>query len=890
MRLTRLLFGIVLLLSKSLCSQTLKGYVRDSEGMPVAYATVSLLLINDSSIINYTIVNEDGRYKLNSTKEGEFIMKVTSLGYYPHTENIIIQKSQQLERNITLKDNPKMLQDVIVKGIYKGVKYVRDTIKYDTKAFTDGSEIVLGDVLNKLPGIEVDAKGNVKAQGKEVSKILLDGQDYFANNPQMATKNLAADLAETVEVLNNYSEFSILSGFQSNEQTVINVGVNKSKYGKISGNMLLGGGYKNKYSTSANLMQLRSKSMISFIEAANNTGDQVFSTDDYFRLQGGINEVIGKTGKFELSEEERRLLFPQNNTYKKINGLSALNFSYQPKPTLKMNSYLLFNANKASSEDLNSYRYFLHNQQTLAATENVKAQNRNNLTSGYLKLEYSPSKTLSIGYKGSVSNSAIKENKSFNSMMENKLSFSKEYRNIKPMRTNHQLMLMNAWGKNVFLMNIKFAYSNIPLKLDLTTDTLLLPVPFEVTDGLYYGRQEVQTNKMNSEVSASLFYRINKNYFLQPQIGFNGDYQKIKTRVYSGINRLFIKDDSLINNQTVANNDFFATLSLIKNRGLFRFKLGMGVHYLHQNGNIKNRINENNTVQFTPSTEFSLVFSPKHRLNTTFSKSVSSNDVDYFMDNISIDSYKSYKLKSLINRFYSHKYQIGLNYNFFDSFSDITLILMGVYEREKNRITTNYIQNGIISKAQYVASPPTQNIWSNLYLSKGLGFIPWRLTANGTITRKLFYNYLLGNENKIKSNKYTSNLKLQSNYHFPLNTELFAEIEHINNNASITQNVMFNVQRYGGKLKYKANKEIYMEAELQYMKNHLPSYNQELYQLNAFIKYDLSKKISLQLRANNILHLRKMDWSSVSYTQNYEVEQKYRQIPGNLLLSLKCNL
>jgi hypothetical protein len=731
----------------------------------------------------------------------------------------------------------------------------------------------------------------VKAQGKEVSKILLDGQDYFASNPQMATKNLGADLAETVEVLTNYSEFSLLSGFQSNEQTVINVGVNKNKYGKISGNIVSGGGYQNKYSVSTNLMQLRSKSMISLIGAVNNTGDQVFSTDDYFRLRGGINEVFGKTGTFELSEEERRLLFPRNNTYEKVEGLSALNFSYQPTSAFKMNSYLLFNANKASSEDLNNYRYFLHSQQTLTAVETVKAENRNDLASGYLKMEYSPSKTLSIGYKATVSSSAIKENKLFNNVMEDNASFSKEYRDIKPMRTNHQFMLMKAFGKNVLLVNTKFAYSNIPLKLDFATDSLLLPIPFEEeVDGLYYGRQKVKTNKMTGEMSASLFYRINKNYFLQPQIGFNGDYQKIKTGIYNGIHHRFMENDSLTNRQTVVNNDLFSAFSLIKNKGLFRFKLDAGVHYLHQNGDIKNRISENNTVQFTPSAELSLVFSPKHRLNTTFSKFVSSNDVDYFMDYIFIDSYKSYHLKSVINQFYSHKYQTKLNYNFFDSFSDVTLIFNGVYEKEKNGMTTDYTQNGIISKAQYVASPPTQNIWNNLNLTKGLGFIPWRLTVNGTFTNKLFYNYLSGNENQIRSNRYASNLKLQSNYNFPLNAELFAEIEHVDNKASITRNVMFNVQRYGGKLKYEANENLYMEAELQYMKNRLPSYNQELYRLNAFIKYGLSKTISLQLRANNILNMKNMEWSSVSYTQNYEVEQRYRQIPGNLLLSLKYSL
>lgn len=885
------LFIIGTLLPLTLSSQNVTGYVSDNNNIPVAFSTVSLLHPNDSSVVSYSATDKNGLYKLNAPNEGEFLLKVTYIGFHPFWGQVKLQKGKESQLNVNLEENPQMLDAVIIKGVYRGVRDSNDTIKYDTKAFTDGSEVVLGDVLNKLPGIEVDTKGNVKAQGKDVEKILLDGQDYFANNPQLATKNLSADIAETVEVLNNYSEYSILSGFQSNEQTVINVGVNKSKYGKISGNIIAGGGLKDRYNSNANLMQLRSKSMVSFIGAVNNTGDEVFSTDDYFKLQGGINEVIGKSGKFELSEEERRLLFPPNNTYSKTNGLSALNFSYQPKSSFKMNSYVLFNADRAKSEDINSYRYFIGDQQILPVLETVESKNRNNLISGYLKLEYSPDKTLSLAYKGTVSSSTMKGNIMLNNIVDDATSFSKELKHIKPVRTNHQLMLMKALGKNVLLTNARFTYSNVPSDFHLTTDSLFLPVDFQKYENLYSGRQKARTNKITGEFSSSLFYKMSKSYFIQPQIGINYNYQNLNTGILSGVDNSVILSDGnpLINKLTSKNYDLFSGVSLIKNKGFFRFKLGIGLHYLFQDGEIKSKIKEKQIAEITPFSEFSLVFSPKHRLNTAFSKLISSNDVEYFTDSIFLNSSKSYRSKSLVNQYYNHKYIAALNYNYFDSFSDITVIMTGAYEKEEDKVTVDYIQDGITSKNQYVISPSIDNIFGNLYLSKGLGFIPWRATLNGTVSNKQYYNFLSGNKNKIISGRYASNIKLQSNYDFPLNAELFAEVEHVNNNASITQDVIFNVQRYGGKLKYKANKSLYMEAELQYVKNRLPSYNQELFQLNAFVKYDFSKKASIQLRGVNMLHLDNLNWSSVSYTQNYELERHYRKIPGNILLSLKYN-
>lgn len=892
MGIKNILFSVGILLPLTLFSQNITGYVSDNNNIPIAFSTVCLLQPNDSSVVNYSATDKDGVYELNVPHEGLYLFKVTHIGYHPFWDKIQLVRGKESKLNAKMEENPQMLDAVIVKGVYKGVRYRNDTIKYDTKAFTDGSEIVLGDVLNKLPGIEVDGKGHVKAQGKDVEKILLNGQDYFANSPQLATKNLSADIAETVEVLNNYSEYSILSGFQSNEQTVINVGVNKSKYGKISGNVISGGGVNDRFHSNANLMQLRPKSMVSFVGAVNNTGDEVFSTNDYLKLQGGVNEVIGKNGKFELSEEERRLLFPPNNMYSKTNVLSALNFSYQPKSSFKMNSYVLFNADKTKSEDINNYRYFLDDQQILSALETMESQNRNNLISGYLKLEYSPNKASSLAYKGTISSSTMKENVLLKNMVDGATSFSKELKQVRPVRTSHQLMFMKAFGKNVLLTNARFTYSNISSDFYLATDSLSLPVDFQKYEDIYLGKQKAKTNKIAGELASSLFYKISKSYFVQPQVGINYNYQNLNAEILDGADRrlMLSGDNSLINKPTSKNYDLFSGVSLIKNKGFFRFKLGLGLHHLLQDGGIKNKIKEKQTTELTPFTELSFVFSPKHRLNMTFSKLIYSNDIECFTDSIFLNSSKSYRSKSLVNQYYNNKYIAAFNYNYFDSFSDITIILIGAYEKEEDKVTTNYIQDGITSQNQYVISPSINNIFGNLYLSKGLGFIPWRAIFNGTISNKKRYNFLSMNRNKIRSMRCAANIKLQSNYDFFLNAELLAEVEHVNNDASITQDVEFNVQRYSGKLKYKVNENLYMEAELQYLKNRLPSYSQELFQLNTFVKYDFSKKISIQLKGVNMLHLDNLNWSTISYMQNYELEKHYRKIPGNILLSLKYNL
>ena len=886
------LLSLVLLLSFNTYAQTITGRVFDNNNKPVSYASVSILQENDSSVVNYATTDDQGSYKISMSVEGEFILKVSSLGYAPNYQKIVLSKGQNLHADITLSEKPYSLKEITVDGHYRGVKYGNDTIRYDVKRFTDGSEVVLGDVLNKLPGIEVDSKGAVKAQGKNVDKILLDGQDFFAGNAQMATKNLTADIAESVEVLNNYSEYSMLNGFQSSEQTVINVGVNKSKYGKISGDVMGGGGINNRYNFKGNLMQLNAKSMLSVIGSFNNTGEEVFSLDDYFRLQGGVNEVMGKSGKIDLSEEERRLLFPQNNTYSRDNGLSAINFSYQPKSNFKLNAYILHNRDKTRSEELNNYKYFSSDQTVFKTRESIQSRNNNRLTSGYFKLDYSPNKTLSMAYKGYISGSQMKEENEYNNDIQSQQINTIGNRNITPIRTQHKIMLMKSLGKNIFLTNARVNYSNNPLRYDIETDSLLLPIALTKYGELYYGEQRIRQNQISGEISSAYFYRINKSYFLQPALGVDYESQKYTSSIYNNANGnlSILEGDSLHSNAISRNYDYYGSLNLLKNTGFFRFKLGLSAHLYNQVGTIKDKINDRNLFRVNPLVEMSLVFSPKHRLNTAFSRKYSSNDIEGYIDEITFDSYNSYRRASNLDYFFNYKYTGYFSYNFFDAFSNTTIIASGAYEKEKNNKTLNQVQKGVLTETNYITSSPNENLFGSLYLAKGLDFIPWLVNFNAGYSKRDYVSYLSGSLNQIETQRITTQASLQSHYNSPLNAEVWAKLEHVENSATLTNDAMYNIQKYGAKLKLKANERLYVESEFEFIKNKLPSYSQNLYMLNSTIKYSLSKKMTLQLKGYNMLNINEQAWRSLSFSNNYEVERYYRQIPGYVILSMGYRL
>ena len=110
----------------------------------------------------------------------------------------------------------------------------------------------------------------------------------------------------------------------------------------------------------------------------------------------------------------------------------------------------------------------------------------------------------------------------------------------------------------------------------------------------------------------------------------------------------------------------------------------MSAHLYNQVGTIKDKINDRNLFRVNPLVEMSLVFSPKHRLNTAFSRKYSSNDIEGYVDEITFDSYNSYRRDSNLDYFFNYKYTGYFSYNFFDAFSNTTIIASGAYEKEKN--------------------------------------------------------------------------------------------------------------------------------------------------------------------------------------------------------------
>lgn len=225
---------------------TLSGKLFDkADNEPVVAASLELLNARDSAYIKGAISDAKGNYTFKELPKGNYILKVTYIGYLPVLQNVALsgnRTSVQLDP-ILLQSNDILLKEAIVEGKRPEMIVKNDTLEYDAGSFKVEENAVVEDLLKKLPGVEVDTDGNITAGGKEVKKFLIQGKEFFSDDPKIASKNLPAEMVEKVQVVDRKSEMSRMTGFDDGEEeTVINLTVRPGMMQGTMGNVLAGGG------------------------------------------------------------------------------------------------------------------------------------------------------------------------------------------------------------------------------------------------------------------------------------------------------------------------------------------------------------------------------------------------------------------------------------------------------------------------------------------------------------------------------------------------------------------------------------------------------------------------------------------------------------------------
>ncbi|MDB5123152.1 MAG: outer rane beta-barrel protein [Mucilaginibacter sp.] len=275
----------------------IRGKVIDSiSNKTLELATVAILDVKDtsSSLISYTLSDKTGMFTLHNMPVGVPLkILISFVSYQPYRKIFTIKRGETVDLGI-IPLSHKLLNEVIIKGERPPVVVRKDTIEFNAEAFKTRPNAVVEDLLKKLPGIEVDNQGNIIFNGKSVKKIMVDGHEFFSNDPRIASRNLDADMIDKVQVYDDRENDPNHIVPQSQVNKIINLKFKKALKKSVFGKVFGGSGTEGRYTAGGLINMFRDTLQISMLGQGNNLNNTGFSFDDLYS-QGGFNRGGAET-------------------------------------------------------------------------------------------------------------------------------------------------------------------------------------------------------------------------------------------------------------------------------------------------------------------------------------------------------------------------------------------------------------------------------------------------------------------------------------------------------------------------------------------------------------------------------------------------------------------
>lgn len=260
---------------------SLSGRVIDAdEKKPVPNANIQLIRSGDPTKARGTTTDVNGWFTIENLKSATYELTITFVGYTPHIQKVEIDKESIQLPAVVLKQSAVNLKEVNVATVVERVEQKGDTVQFNAAAFQTHQDATTEDLVKKMPGVTVEGT-TVKVHGEEVKKVLVDGRQFFGDDPAVTLKNLPAEMVDKIQVFDKASDQSLFTGFRdNNEEKTLNIVTRSNKREGTFGKIYAGVGPDEKYNAGLTLNHFKGDSRISVIGMSNNVNQQNFSVSD----------------------------------------------------------------------------------------------------------------------------------------------------------------------------------------------------------------------------------------------------------------------------------------------------------------------------------------------------------------------------------------------------------------------------------------------------------------------------------------------------------------------------------------------------------------------------------------------------------------------------------
>ncbi len=877
-----------------------EGIIQDNSKAPLEMANVMAMNQGTKAMDAYAITNDKGKFVLNLKSNATYSIKLSYLGMQ-NKEITITTQSQNIVQNITMEIGGIELEGVeIVREMPVSIK--GDTIVYNADSFKTGTERKLEDLLKKLPGVEVNADGEIEVEGKKVTKLMVEGKDFFDGDTKLGVKNIPADAIDKIQVLRNYNENSILKGVENNQDNVaMNIKLKDGKKNFWFGDMTAGigvGHAEERYLVNPKLFYYSPKYSVNIISNFNNIGELPLTVQDYFKFTGGFRSMMAKGGSsFNVSSNDLGISLLRNNRAKEIETqFGATNFAYNVNKAWSLSGFGILSSSVTDLETKSQTNILEPNSSDILTTDNRQelAHQKSNLGLFKLSSTYKPSTRFQFDYDILAKLSKQDEDNSlFRELIENNATTSEDIvtgKKQNPTSFNQNLSLYYTQSdKNIFAFEMQHLYQDEDPFYNANLGTDPFPGNLDLEDQNRFDVNQnrfVKTNKIDAKLD--YYYMITPKSNINVTLGSTYSHQNFNSNMFQILDNGNVNDlDETVNTNKVSYNfnDNFLGLHYKILTGKFTFTPGVSLHSYNMTNSQLGTDYSQNFYRILP--DFLAIYQIKKAESLTYNYSLSNNftDINQLVEGYVFSNYNSFTkgnrtLENATSQVHSLRY---FKYNMFN-FENISAF--ATYSKRTDAIKTQAVFNS----GNQISSPFNSDFADETLSGRGSYGRSFLKRYKASVSANLNwskFNNIQGGE-LITNESFTQNysVKASTNYKNLPNLEIGYEVtvNDYSGNTFYTEKPFARLDYY-----FLDSFSFVSEYEFYHYYNNDKSVENEYDFLTASLIYQKkNSKWEYKIAATNLLNTTSLNDDNFSQfstrTSQYTVQPRY------IIFSLKYNL
>lgn len=858
----------------------LKGKVVDAQGKPIEFASV--VVSSDSTgyeEMHFASTREDGSFVVDNLGREPDVrwVHVRSLGYQAeHRQVQLSEVEQPLE--FRLEAAAVQVDKVLVRGRGRDVYAKGDTLVYTSRNYITGGERNLGEVINKMPGMEVDKSGNVSYQGKKIGKVLVNGKDVLSSSSGLAMNTLPADFANSVELFKNYNDGDIDRAFRAEEQLALNLKAAKSA--SINGKLEAGGGVMKRYYAKASLLSLAPPVSITALANGNNIGEPVLSMQDYVSSMVDLQAIRASGGgiaALTLSSEEQALLVPPSDEYGRDAGVANVNLTWIPNDAYRLRSSTLYTVGRSLSASASFEEYRLPDH-TLQTNADETFDRQSHKLSQKISQRWIPGARFSLNATTILNGRWTAAGLARWQRVEAQHYDARQASSANSWSAYQGLDMKLLVGKALLFVGINGRYGEENLKSFIEANDAWLPLSQRSASTLYPYSYDLTDRDADVNVSATAgaMYPVYKDIFIKGSVGWTA---------YADWFRMYAANREA-NLEKGWRYELKPFIGIVKNKGLLRFQAGAYFSRYDTRLHI-GQAKEYSCFRIEPYGNITLKMDTWHSLSLTASESVEPIGIVRFLQRQRLNSYASLRLPSILENPFARTVKGDLNYSYISLFHRLTFYTLASYSLTWDNYASESLSNdGLLVRRRYRDGGRSDNLYAKLYLGKGIGLLPLEVKLRG--------DYVWGNSKVFSASKpdviatqsYTLKLELVSRFDASwINFELQGFFSQGDQRQRVS-NLKFTSMEYGAEAQCHFKVKAFTATLAgEYSHAQEAARHMQFFDLCARLRYAW-KYLELRLQADNILHLQSNQWIRESLTAVSYTRETYGRLPGSIIMTM----